>query len=73
MGYNQMKVAASRIGELERQSSLSGDSQSAMALRRIKRILRQSMDDAVEQGRISLKLLMPIGTQRQNMHNMPAT
>lgn len=53
MGYNQMKVAASRIGELERQSSLSGDSQSAMALGRIKRILRQSMDDAVEQGRIS--------------------
>jgi len=53
MSYNQMKVASSRIGELERQSSLSGDNQSAMALGRIKRAMRQSMDDAVEQGRIS--------------------
>jgi len=53
MSYNQMKVASSRVGELERQASVAGDRQSAMALGRIKSALRQSMDDAVEQGRIS--------------------
>ena len=56
MSYNQMKVASGRIGELERKAMESGDSQSAMAamaLGRIKRTLRQAMDDAVEQGQVS--------------------
>ena len=48
-----MKVAASRIGELERQSMMSGDRQAAMALGQIKQAMRQSMDDAVELGRVT--------------------
>lgn len=53
MSYKQMKVASGRIGELERQAMKSGDSQSAMALGRIKGTLRQAMDDAVEQGQVT--------------------
>lgn len=53
MSYNQMKVASSRIGELERQAMKGGDAQSAMALGRIKGSLRQAMDDAVEQGQVT--------------------
>ena len=53
MSYNQMKVASDRIGELERQEMRDGRSRSAMALGRIKRSLRQAMDDAVEQGQVS--------------------
>ena len=53
MSYNQMKVASDRIGELERQEMRDGRSRSAMALGRIKRTLRQAMDDAVEQGQVS--------------------
>ena len=53
MSYNQMKVAASRIGELERQASRGGDGQSAMALGQIKQALRGAMDDAVEQGMVT--------------------
>lgn len=53
MSYRQMKVAASRIGELERQSMMSGDRQAAMALGQIKQAMRQSMDDAVELGRVT--------------------